>query len=43
MFECACKNKGFVNCIFILARNYNGVVVDMDSLVQLHVHFSKEL
>ena len=28
---------------FILARNYNGFVVDMDSLVQVNVHFSKEL
>ena len=26
---------------FILARNYNGFVVDMDSLVQLDLHFSK--
>ena len=29
--------------IFILARNYNGFVVDMDSLVQVNLHFSKEL
>ena len=28
---------------FILARNYNGFVVDMDSLVQDNLHFSKEL
>ena len=41
--ECAYKNKDFVNCIFILARNYIGFVVDMDSLVQLHLHFSKDV
>ena len=29
--------------IFILARNYNGFVVDMDSLVQVNLHFSEEL
>ena len=29
--------------ILILARNYNGFVVDMDSSVQVNVHFSKEL
>ena len=28
---------------FILARNYNGFAVDVDSLVQVKVHFSKEL
>ena len=28
---------------FILARNYNGVVVDMDSLDRAEHHFSKEL
>ena len=28
---------------FILARNYNGFLVDMDSLVQVNLHFSKEL
>ena len=28
---------------FILARNYNGFVVDMDSLVPVNLHFSKEL
>ena len=28
---------------FILARNYNGFVVDMDSLGQANLHFSKEL
>ena len=28
---------------FILARNYNGFAVDMDFLVQVNVHFSKEL
>ena len=28
---------------FILARNYKGFVVDMDSLYQAHLHFSKEL
>ena len=28
---------------FILTRNYNGFVVDMDSLYQVNVHFSKEL
>ena len=28
---------------FILARNYNGFVVDMDSLYQAHLHFSEEL
>ena len=43
MFECAYKNNGFVNCIFILARNYMVFVVDMDSLVQVNLHFSKEL
>ena len=32
MLECAYTNKGFVNCIFILARNYIGFVVDMDLL-----------
>ena len=29
--------------IFILTRNYNGFVVDMDSLDQADLHFSKEL
>ena len=29
--------------IFILARNYNGFMVDMDSLVQVNVQFSEEL
>ena len=28
---------------FILIRNYNGFAVDMDSLVQLNLHFSQEL
>ena len=28
---------------FILIRNYNGFVVDMDSLDQANLHFSKEL
>ena len=28
---------------FILARNYNGFGVDMDSLGQANLHFSKEL
>ena len=28
---------------FILTRNYNGFLVDMDSLVQVNLHFSKEL
>ena len=28
---------------FILARNYNGFVVDMDYLVQVNIQFSKEL
>ena len=28
---------------FILARNYNGFVVDMDSLGQTTLHFSQEL
>ena len=28
---------------FILPRNYNGVVVDMDSLDQVNPHLSKEL
>ena len=28
---------------FILTRNYNGFVVDMDSLYQVNVHFGKEL
>ena len=28
---------------FILTRNYNGFVVDMDSLDQADLHFSKEL
>ena len=28
---------------FILARNYNGFVVDMDSLGQANLHFSKGL
>ena len=28
---------------FILARNYNGFVVDMDSLGQANLYFSKEL
>ena len=28
---------------FILIRNYNGFLVDMDFLVQMDVHFSKEL
>ena len=28
---------------FILARNYNGFVVDMDSSIQMYLHFSKEL
>ena len=28
---------------FILVRNYNGCLVDMDSLVQMNLHFSKEL
>ena len=28
---------------FILIRNYNGFVVDMDSLDQADLHFSKEL
>ena len=27
----------------ILTRNYNGFLVDMDSLVQVNLHFSKEL
>ena len=29
--------------IFILARNYNGFVADMDSIVQANLHLSKEL
>ena len=28
---------------FILTRNYNGFVVDMDSLDQANLHFSEEL
>ena len=28
---------------FIWARTYNGFLVDMDSLVQVNLHFSKEL
>ena len=28
---------------FILARNYKGFVVDMDSLYQANLHFSQEL
>ena len=28
---------------FILTRNYNGFVVDMDSLVQVDLHFNMEL
>ena len=28
---------------FILTRNYNGFLVDMDYLVQVNLHFSKEL
>ena len=28
---------------FILTRNYNGFVVDMDSLGQVNLHFSQEL
>ena len=28
---------------FILTRNYNGFLVDMDSLVQVNLHFSQEL
>ena len=28
---------------FILARNYKGFVVDMDSLYQVNLHFCKEL
>ena len=28
---------------FILIRNCNGFVVDMDSLVQVNLHFSKEI
>ena len=28
---------------FILIRNYHGCVVDMDSLVQVNLHFSKGL
>ena len=28
---------------FILTRNYNGFVVDMDSLAQVNLHFSTEL
>ena len=28
---------------FISARNYNGFLVDMDSLVQVNLHFSQEL
>ena len=31
------------NSMFILPRNYNGFVVDMDSLDQANLHLSKEL
>ena len=41
--ECAYKNKVFVNSIFVLARNYKVFIVDMDSLVQVNLHFNKEL
>ena len=43
MLEGAYKNRGVVNFIFILARNYKVFVVDMDSLVQVNLHFSEEL
>ena len=37
------KNKGFVNCMFILAWNYKVFMVDMDSVVQADLHFNEEL
>ena len=41
--ESADKNTVFVNCMFILARNYKVFMVDMDSVVQVDLHFSLEL
>ena len=43
MFESPYKNKVFVNCMFILAWNYKVFMVDMDSVVQVDMHFNKEL
>ena len=43
MFESPYKNKVSVNCMFILARNYKVFMVDMDSVVQVDIHFNKEL
>ena len=43
LLESPYKNKVFVNCMFILARNYKVFMVDMDSVVQVDMHFNQEL